>query len=899
MSDTTKNFLFAHRGMNQSDRLEQVPDPDDMQVSGRSFEELVGRAAEFAGSLAFYGDNNKPDGSDWSDFFKEVYDYETHTVRTAVLEDWAQNATTPPHLSLLFAFFRMLHVTQGDMNKLTERQLDFYFRDILGFRTRKGTEGHVTVFAELGRNVDSVSIEKGLLFDAGKDADGKPITYEAVDELRLGKEEVVDVVRFSYWDGFDREPVSSKGVANVEDSGSQAGSATGAGVKTHAFCIAAEVLNIPGCDMTISFPKSQSTIDDALKDIRAEYTSVEGWTPFNGSLHIEKKMPAIACYDPKLHGKGIETEFPVIRFVSDNGSGSLSALQSANLDEVSVTIQDYIPRQLENKYGKIENQAGINPFGPDGHKDDFVEIVLPFEDANAQYEFILNDDTVAGKGTSTDNRRIRYQILNDNCDQASLSKAYSDYVLDAFLASNETARAAAKSKLSSMTLLAVLPKLCSPVRITSATGKGPISTILMQTPCGTEVLMIDGVRKTSEVGFASVLMILLLELAHAFLSSIDRSTLSAEMLEQLNETALYISLSQPGRGQISLYLENSGKAEGPGSVKWSYRKGSDWVEFSQSAILKDTTFGLSQSGIVVFDCKEPLPAGEKGFLDGLPCIRAVCSNGNCLQVKEARSRAIELAYSASSAGNGPGGTPLPKETISKAVYSVVGVKAFSQPYDGEPGTRAEDPVRFRRRVAERLRHKGRAWSTWDYETLVLENFADISYVKCLPSCLPDGTPAPGHVSVLIIPDSPDDPLKPAPQIKMVNDVTRLLGDKTSSFAQLHVIGPSFKEVAVDATIALRPGYNDTTRYDALVTDALTDYLRPWVGYRDGWRFKDGDGASDIIAFLESLPFVDIIEDLKVTVGGEAVNLDGRIERGSAVEALTSAPAHSIKCHTAD
>ncbi|MBO6063595.1 MAG: baseplate J/gp47 family protein [Bacteroidales bacterium] len=901
MSDTTKNFLFAHRGMNQSDRLEQVPDPDAMKVSGRSFEELVGRSAEFARSLAFYGDNNKPDGSDWSDFFKDVYDYETHTVRTDILEDWAQNATTPPHLSLLFAFFRMLLVTQGDMNKLTDRQLDFYLRDILGFRTRKGTEGHVTVFAELGRNVNSVSIEKGLLFDAGKDADGKPVTYEAVDELLLGKDEVVDVVRFSFWNGFDRKPTSSKGVSNGESAGSQAGTGTAAGTgdKTHALCIAAEVLNVPGCDMTISFPNCQTTVDNALKEIRAEYTSVDGWTPFNGSLHIEQKMPAIACYDPKLHGKGIETEFPVIRFVSDNGSSSLSALQSADLKEVSVTIKDYIPRQLENKYGKVENLAGTNPFGPDGLQDDFVDIVLPFEDANAQYEFILNDSSIAEKADSLDKLRIRYKIIDNSCDQASLSKLYSDFVLKAFLTENDSDRNAAMSTLSSMTLHAVLPKLCSPVKITSASGKGKVSTVLMQTPCGTEVLMVNGVRTTSGYGFASIVMIFLMELAHLIVSMIDRSALPAETLEQLNKTALYISLSQPGRGQISLYLENTGKAEGPGSVQWSYRKGSDWVEFSQSAILKDTTFGLSQSGIVVFDCKEPLPEGEKGFMDGLPCIQAICSNENCLHVKEVRSRAIELAYSASSAGIGPGGAPLPKETISKAVYSVVGVKAFSQPYDGEPGTRAEDPVRFRRRVAERLRHKGRAWSTWDYETLVLESFADVSYVKCLPSCLPDGTPAPGHVSVLIIPDSPDDPLKPAPRIKLVNDVTKLLLERTSSFAQLHVIGPSFKEVTVEATIALRPGYHDTTRYDALVTDALTDYLRPWVGYKTGWRFKDGDGASDIIAFLESLPFVDIIEDLKVTVGGEAVNLDGRIERGSAVEALTSAPAHRIKCHTAD
>ena len=903
MSDTTRNFLFAHRGMLQSDRLEQVPDPDAMEVSGLSFEELVGRAAEYARSLVFYGDNNLPDGSDWSDFFKDVYDYETCTVRTEILEDWAKNASTPPHLSLLFAFFRMLLVTQKDMNTLTDRQLDFYFRDILGFRIRKGTEGHVVVFAELGRNVESAGIAKGQLFDAGKDAEGKPVTYESVDELLLGTEEVAALVRYSPENGYEKDNLSAaggdKGPAPSSGSEPAPGSDANSGERTHALCISASLLNIPDCDMFISFPGCDAAVANALKGLRVEYTSVDGWTPFGDSLLISKSMPAIACFDPKLHGKGQDTEYPVIRFVSENGSSGLSALLASDLKTISVTIQNYIPRHLENKYGPVENQAGVNPFGPDGKKGDFVDIVLPFVDENAGYVFDLNDPSILEKGTTGDKKRIRYQIKDDRCDQASISKQYSDHVMTAFLSDSDADRSAALGTLKGMTdLLAVLPKLCSPVMISNATGTKSISHLFMLTPCGTEAVS-PGAPKEFVESFTKAIKKALSKMMPG--ASANAAGTSKTDTPKEEGTTLYIALSQTSRnpGQISLYLDNSGKAEGPGTVRWSYRKGGGWVDFSQSSILKDTTCGLSQSGIVVFDCKEPLPKGDLSFLDGNACIRAICSNRNCLYVKEARPRAIELAYSGSSVGTGPGGAPLPKETISKAVHSVVGVKAFSQPFDGESGTRAEGKAQFRRRVAERLRHKGRAWSTWDYETLVLERFADISYVKCLPTCQTDGTPAPGHITVIIIPNSPDNPLQPSPQIKMINDVTKVLHDVSSSFCQLHVIGPAYREVSVEASIALRPGFNDTTRYDALVTDALTDYLRPWVGYRDGRRFKDGDGVSDIIAFLESLPFVDIIEDLTVTVGGEAVSLDGRIERNSAVEVLTSAPAHSVKCHTAD
>ena len=907
MSDTAQQFLFAHGGMLQSERLEQVPDPDSMQVSGRTFEDLVGRTAEFARSVIYYGDDNKPDG-DWCVFFKDVYDYDNRRVRTEVIEDMVRNSSVPPHLALLFAFFKMSLVTQQDMNTLTDRQLDFYFREILGFRMRKGSEGHVTVFAELGRNVDSVSIEKGLLFDAGKDGNGKMVTYESVDEFRLGKEEVAALANYSPQDGFNMESLAdTDSVAGTgTNSGMVKGMGTGSGTdsassedkgnKTHAFCVAAKISEIPGCDTTFTFSNCQETERKAFDSLRVEYTSSEGWVPFDnsgkaGELHISASMPPVACYDPQVHGEGLDTSLPVIRFISDKGYGPLSQLNPTHFNKVGVTIHDFVPRKLKNKYGEVDNIAGVNPFGPDGKKDDWFEVPLPFEDPNPEMDPIsLNDDSVLQEGTKKETKeetkeqpKNRFTILNGNCDQATLSKEYADLVMKAYTG-NSNEKSEAKTALANKKIAAVFPRLLSPAKVKSASGEYDADNVFLQHPCGTDLV----------TGKATLT-------AHTDLA--EQITLLAAQGNEAdgNGSALFIALSQTGHhvGQISLYLDNSGEAEGPGLVQWSYRGKNGWVDFNKSAILKDTTCGLSQSGIVVFDCKQPLPAGNDGFLGGLACIRCVCSNSNCLYVKKAIPRAVELAFSESSVGIGPGGAPLPKGSISKAVHSVVGVKAFSQQYDGDSGIRAEDSFQFRRRVAERLRHKGRAWSAWDYETLILERFADISFVKCLPSCKPDGTATPGHVTVIIIPQSPDDTLKPTPRNKLVNDVDKYLNESVSRFATIHVTGPSYHEVSVKASVSLRPGYNDATKYDALTQKALSDYLRPWVGYADGRRFKDGDGTSDIIAFLESLPFVDVIEQLTVTVDGKVVGMDGRIERSSAVEVLTSAPAHDVKCHTAD
>ena len=171
MADSKYSFVYEHRGMLQTDRPALAPSADAMQVSGRRFVDLVKRTAKFAESVSFYGDDNRVRGN-WSVFFSQIYDAENSRVRTEVIDDMVRTSSVPPHLALLFAFFKMLLVEQDDLNKLTDRQLEFYFREILAFDPAKVTEGSVTVFADLAKNIPSVSIPKGMLFDAGKEAGG-------------------------------------------------------------------------------------------------------------------------------------------------------------------------------------------------------------------------------------------------------------------------------------------------------------------------------------------------------------------------------------------------------------------------------------------------------------------------------------------------------------------------------------------------------------------------------------------------------------------------------------------------------------------------------------------------------------------------------------------------------
>ena len=869
MADRINSFLYDHRGMLQADRLALAPSADAMQVAGRRFEDLVKRTAEFAEKVVFTGDDNT-DYGDWTKFFSEIYDRDEHRVRTEVIDEMVRTSSVPPHLALLFAFYKMLLVGQEDMNKLTGRQMDFYFRDILGFDLKQAVEGTVTVFAELAKNTPSVGIPKGQLFDAGKDAAGKVVTYESVDELRLGREEVACFATYK----------DDVGFIAVDSEGSN---------RMHALCIASRLFGVSGRMIRVTFGKS-AAMQRRLSKLQAEYTSAEGWASAGvyderSGLSIGEDMLPMVPYDPLIHGEGLTTNYPVIRFVSYKGLGNIGQISPRMVQELRVVLEDGEPLRLENKYGPVDNLQGVNPFGYEGHLGDWFNVVLPFPAVDPKTTVEMSNNEVyrmVGQQTDgTETEIVRYEIQSEDCDQELISQKYSKKLLR--LMKQEKVDPQEIEEAMNDALVAVNPRLTTPVSIKSALFKDEMPDIFLAHPCG--VLKVGGKGTTNE------------DLL------IDTSDLRIE--EDAIPSALYLAFTDAvlDSGQLSLHIRMRDNVhEAAERVAWYYLSGDEWTRFGESSVLRDTTCGFSQDGTVVLDYQRRMQKGGGGFKDGFTWIKGICSNSNCMSVDGVFSRAIELVYSPSSVGAGPAGMALPAGTISKTVGSVVGLKKVSQPFDGLSGTRAEEPSLFHRRVAEMLRHKGRAWTAWDYESLVLEAFPEVAFAKCLPSySAKEDDVKPGALTMVVIPFIFQDELKPESGVRLTNRVREELKSVCSPFVHIEIVNPVYREVTVNVTISLRRGFNDSIRYEALVNDALQDYLRSWKGYGEGAHFKEGDGVSDIIAFLETLPYVDFIEEISVYLDGsdEPVEMDGSIGLDTPLDVITSARGHKVHCHTAN
>ena len=82
----------------------------------------------------------------------------------ASLDDTLTNWDThEPHYALYLAFLRLLEYARASSNTLTQRHLDFYYREILSLREKGAEPGHVHLLVELAKQVSNHEFKAGRL----------------------------------------------------------------------------------------------------------------------------------------------------------------------------------------------------------------------------------------------------------------------------------------------------------------------------------------------------------------------------------------------------------------------------------------------------------------------------------------------------------------------------------------------------------------------------------------------------------------------------------------------------------------------------------------------------------------------------------------------------------------
>ncbi|MFN4079865.1 MAG: hypothetical protein ACK4NS_03100, partial [Saprospiraceae bacterium] len=121
---------------------------------------------------------------------KEAFDVE---LARAELPEDVEERVMEPHVALFIAFLRLFRHAQDSLNELSEKHLDYYYDQALGFCRRPETPDEVWLILKLARDVDHFLLQKGEAFLAGNDKNGAQLIFEAIEDWVLRQATVADI----------------------------------------------------------------------------------------------------------------------------------------------------------------------------------------------------------------------------------------------------------------------------------------------------------------------------------------------------------------------------------------------------------------------------------------------------------------------------------------------------------------------------------------------------------------------------------------------------------------------------------------------------------------------------------------------------------------------------------
>lgn len=338
-------------------------------------------------------------------------------------------------------------------------------------------------------------------------------------------------------------------------------------------------------------------------------------------------------------------------------------------------------------------------------------------------------------------------------------------------------------------------------------------------------------------------------------------------------------------------------------VKWQYLINNEWQPFDSSQ-LKDGTKGLIQSGIVSFVTPDFENLYSTVLPKGLFWIRAAVpfnhSKAVC-RIFSVHTQAVEARFTDYGNDRSVLGQNFPAGTISNVFPKQAAIKKVIQPFASFGGSKEEESDKLYSRTSERLRHKNRAISAWDYEHIIANAFPEIYKVKVLnhAAVLVEQDKKtiiskPGEIIILVTGTSAASSALYEPQVSKakITAISEYIKTLSSPFAKIMVMNPLFEKVSVSVSVIFTTDIKDEKFYENKLDEDIKRFLSPWAF--DSSITPEFGGAvyrAAVLDFIEELPYVDFIEALELHHMG---SLTGDVAVAtSPASVIISAGAHTV------
>lgn len=212
--------------------------------------------------------------------------------------------------------------------------------------------------------------------------------------------------------------------------------------------------------------------------------------------------------------------------------------------------------------------------------------------------------------------------------------------------------------------------------------------------------------------------------------------------------------------------------------------------------------------------------------------------------------------------------------IKQLLGAVAGVQGVSNPRAAEGGADGETIEKFSLRGPQSIRHRGRAISLSDYETLAKEASPAVAVARAIATRNAGGQNVVGWVTLVIIPQS-DEP-RPWPSFGLRQQVLDYIEERAPADIvaanQIYITGPDFVSIDVRATLSPKI-VSEAGIVEKRARQALEDFLHPLRGGPDrtGWLPGRNVYLSDVSAVLERVDGIDYVKDLALLVNGALHN----------------------------
>ncbi|MEZ5039255.1 MAG: hypothetical protein R2828_05170 [Saprospiraceae bacterium] len=326
-------------------------------------------------------------------------------------------------------------------------------------------------------------------------------------------------------------------------------------------------------------------------------------------------------------------------------------------------------------------------------------------------------------------------------------------------------------------------------------------------------------------------------------------------------------------------------------VEWAYLAGNRWLPLRKGfEILSDATEGLTTSGVVRISLPRAISNQGNTIMPTFEDKPLFWLKVSAADHVESVSETIDVHAQAALANYAPMSNNDPNRVgkvvepgkIAKPAQPDFNIKKVNQPYESFGGRLQEVEGHLYTRISEQLRHKGRSVELFDFEHLVLEAFPEIFKCKCISHTLGlsandfrrDLEVAPGFIVLAVVPDltklKSGDFMEPKVSLSLLSKIKTFIQTRVSAFARIRVMNPRFEKIKVDVKVRLKKGRDIPFYTQQLKTD-LQQFLAPWhLGDASKITFGQHIMYSDVLHFIEKLPYIDFISDLKL-YGEEDVN----------------------------